>query len=97
MQYNAFMGIKSSDHDFSDHRNIAVIQADGPAVYPKGSIAPLDDYLFHETDSLPYPGDGLFEKLSDMNGDKGFVKGTPYYDIMTTTAYIIICCFRGRR
>lgn len=80
MQYNAFMGIQSSYHDFSDHRNIAVIQSDGPAVYPKDLIAPLDNYIFPETDSLPYPRAGLFEKLSDMNGDNGFVKGTPYYD-----------------
>lgn len=78
-EYDALMAIEKPWHAYSDYRDVAIIKADGPAVYPNG-IGPMDPYIFPETDSLPYPRKGLFEKLREMNGDSGFVKGTPYYD-----------------
>lgn len=77
-EYDAFMAIKEQGKAYSDYRNVAIIQADGPSVHPNGA-GPMDPYIFPETDSLPYPRKNLFEKLSEMNGDNGFVQDTPYY------------------
>ena len=40
-EYDAFMAIEKPWHAYSDYRDVAIIKADGPAVYPNG-IAPMD-------------------------------------------------------
>lgn len=75
LEYNALMAIETPAYSIYDYRDVAVIQKLGFRVRPDRAAV----YTLSEGDTLPYPRKGLYEKLSEINRDNGFVKSTPYY------------------